>query len=233
MSMGDKIPQKPPMDKRRIREGYDKIADKVGLTSAFYRDVIKEAGLIQGRVLDVGCGNGFLLDHIRRQHLGVDVFGCDFSWQLCKNSTNLHQKGIFVQGDGEELPFLSNIFDAVFITEVLEHIIKPESVLLEIRRVLKPNGKLVLSVPNRDWFRYDKYVKKRKVFQPIDDHWFTREELKRLLVQSQFEIQSTGGHGSIYFSQRLLRQLEKKIMFIFPKLRERMKRLIVVLVNLK
>lgn len=221
------------MDKKQIREGYDQIAGQVGLSGAFYHSVIKAAGVIEGRVLDIGCGNGFLLENIRRQYPKTECVGCDFSLQLCKNAKEGDRQGNFVQGDAEVLPFASSVFDMIFITEVLEHLLEPEKALLEIKRILKPEGKLILTVPNRDWFRYQKYLRKRKVFQPVDDHWYTREELSRLLRESQFQIRSIGGHGSLYFSGRLLRLLEKGAMTLMPALNERRKRLIVSMVNLK
>lgn len=52
-----------------------------------------------------------------------------------------------VIGSGEQLPFASNIFDLVLCTQVLEYIPEPQRLLLEIHRVLKPGGSLMLSAP--------------------------------------------------------------------------------------
>ena len=95
-----------------------------------------------GRILDVGCGRGFLLDRLADRGLtgltGVDVFHDVAS-----------PKWEYVRGDVTgRLPLENSSFDCVIAGEIIEHVPNPDDFLREIRRVLRPGGTLVLSTPN-------------------------------------------------------------------------------------
>lgn len=93
-------------------------------------------------VLDIGCGNGLLLDEFARAGLkslvGVDVFDQESgaAWEYRKAD---------VTG---ALPAANSTFECVVAGEILEHVPNPDELLREIRRVLVPGGTLVLSTPN-------------------------------------------------------------------------------------
>lgn len=106
------------------------------------------------KVLDVGCGDGYILSQIMLDKSMEDsvVVGLDISRNWIKrarlkllgmNNVNL------VIADAEALPFKKDIFDAVIATEVLEHIPDVEKCVDEIGRVLAPEGKVFISVPNK------------------------------------------------------------------------------------
>ena len=98
------------------------------------------------RVLDLGCSDGVISEKIKNitksKIIGVDN---------CPERYNLAiKKGIEVkEGDVKQrLLFEDNSFDLVFAGEIIEHVLSPDDVLLEIRRVLKKDGILVLTTPN-------------------------------------------------------------------------------------
>lgn len=91
----------------------------------------------------------------------------------------------------ERAGYEENTFDAVIMWHVLEHLPHPEKTLAEIRRILKPGGRLILAVPNfgslqsqrtgNDWFHLD---------LPRHLYHFTPETLQRLLTCNGFHSES-------------------------------------------
>ena len=104
------------------------------------------------RVLDVGCGSGYLLGEVSRHT--ADLSGVDIAEsRIGKAKSRLAALGATAdlrQGTAETLPFDDASFDVVFCSEVLEHLPEPGAGLAEIRRVLKPGGRTILSVPYRE-----------------------------------------------------------------------------------
>lgn len=97
------------------------------------------------RILDSGCGRGDFSEAFMNE--GCNVVGIDGRISDGKSSNLQFIGGIDLEND--ILPFEDNYFDVVFSKSVLEHIHKPENYLSEIKRVLKPGGKIICLVP--DW----------------------------------------------------------------------------------
>lgn len=121
----------------------EKGVDKNQLTR---RDrVLEMLGSISGkRILDVGCGIGFVSRNLVRKN---EVHGVDISAEYLSRAAS---RGIETeQWDIQKgLPFDSSSFDIVLATEILEHIFDTDALLSEVRRVLKEEGVFVLTVPN-------------------------------------------------------------------------------------
>lgn len=96
------------------------------------------------RVLDVGCRYGALT---RAYAAGNEVVGIDVDRDALAEAAKLGIETIWADAD-EPLPFADESFDAVVAGEVLEHLRDPAGLLVEARRVLRPGGTLVGSVPN-------------------------------------------------------------------------------------
>jgi SAM-dependent methyltransferase len=98
-------------------------------------------------VLDIGCGCGYLLSKLLAVQSVSSLFGVDFSIGRLRLAK---KRGISNIGacDAERLPFRSNSFDFVLSTETLEHLIDPQGMLQETKRVLKHDGILILTVPS-------------------------------------------------------------------------------------
>ena len=98
------------------------------------------------RILEIGIGGeGGIIFNLRNNN---EVFGIDVSKSSQKNCKNLGINIITQNVDKEALPFGIDFIDVVFAFEVFEHLAAPQYVLEEIRRVLKPEGILLLSTPN-------------------------------------------------------------------------------------
>lgn len=96
-------------------------------------------------LLDIGCGSGEISKQIA--NLGFRVYGIDISRRAIKTAKN---RGIIaIVGDITNIfPFKDGFFDYVFAGEVIEHLFDVRHFLLETNRVLKPDGKLLLTTPN-------------------------------------------------------------------------------------
>lgn len=101
----------------------------------------------KGRLLEIGCATGFLLDEARK--LGWEVYGVEPSrWGVDYARGKL---GINVfHGVLKDAAFEKNFFAAVVLQDTIEHLSDPKSVLIEIRQILKPDGILCISTPNID-----------------------------------------------------------------------------------
>lgn len=213
--------------KEEIARGYDAIADKVGVSLEFYDECLSIQKKYTGKILDVGCGRGLLLKKVRKlASPGSEFFGLDISPKLCEIARENNPGATIVCGDAENLPFDENQFDIVFMTEALEHMLDFDKALTGVSRVLKPGGTFIVTVPNRDWARYEFYERIRnKEFQPVDDHFFRFEEIKGYLERHDFKIMKIIGLDNLWY-YGWKHELERGLAFIFPALNKRMKRLL-------
>jgi len=111
---------------------------------------------VGGRTLcDLGCGNGaqtLLFAPKANITVGIDVdFASLRSFRASTEHSGLSARTVGVRYDGEILPLPDASVDVVTCFEVLEHVASEKAVLAELRRVLRPGGRLVISVPNRWW----------------------------------------------------------------------------------
>lgn len=98
-----------------------------------------------GRVLDIGCGDARLLNRLKQ--MGWNAQGIDFDAAAASNAKNLFDIDVQI-GTLESLRFPECTFDAVTMNHVLEHVFDPVALLSEVRRILKPGGRLVVVTPN-------------------------------------------------------------------------------------
>jgi SAM-dependent methyltransferase len=96
------------------------------------------------RVLDLGCRYGTLTSHYAA---GNDVIGIDVDRDALESAAALGLETVWADAE-EPLPFDDGMFDVVVAGELLEHVRQPEALVAEVRRVLRPGGTFVGSVPN-------------------------------------------------------------------------------------
>jgi arsenite methyltransferase len=96
------------------------------------------------RVLDIGCGTGACVDHLRRRH-GLKAAGVDLSAVLLKEGASTYDGLPLLRGMAEQLPAMDDYFGAVVSECMLSLCPVPQSVLREVRRVLQPGGFLILA----------------------------------------------------------------------------------------
>ncbi len=99
-----------------------------------------------GKFLEIGCAGGAFLDAARKE--GYDVTGVEFSEDasaIARKKFNLQ----VITGDITDAKFTDNVFDVVFMGDVLEHLPDPVTTVKEIHRITAPEGMLVLLVPSQ------------------------------------------------------------------------------------
>lgn len=164
---------------RRLREWVD--LEKGTLDQALR----SAAPMASGNMLDVGCGDkpyqALFAPHVIR-HVGVE-FGETF-----EASENAQRSQAEFTYDGRRLPFENASFDTVLCTQVLEHVPEPAALMHEMARVLKPSGRLILTVP----FSF------RVHSEPFDFQRFTRFALGRMAEESGLEVESLLPRGGVW-----------------------------------
>lgn len=116
-----------------------------GESDKYRRDITVD--LAEGNLLlEIGCAEGFVTGKLAKKI--PHVIASDISLSYLRRARMNVPHVDFARLDVHNIPFGDNVFDCLVCTEVLEHTLSPFKTLEEIHRVLKPNGCLVLSVPN-------------------------------------------------------------------------------------
>ncbi len=151
-----------------------------------------------GKFLDVGCGLGFFIDGVR-QSSRWDVFGVEVSPEavsFARDKLNLNVSC----GDLAAAGYPDHFFDYIHVCNVLEHVCSPVGLMKECRRILRPNGKLLLSAPNgqADSAGLIRYYKNEGCpARSKDGHvfFFSRTGIRKILCDSGFSIVSSRTFG--------------------------------------
>lgn len=173
-----------------------------------YRNVVMAAetflGGIRGRsILEVGCGRGATLLELARR--GATVTGLDYSEEalaVCRGLESRNAitgRALFVKADARVLPFPPESFDFVFSVGLIEHFPDPLPVLAEQRRVLRPNGYLLVQVPQK----YSLYTAVKKVAIGLGKWpyggWemeFTDRQIREVVRRANLQPEYVYGYGS-------------------------------------
>ena len=102
---------------------------------------------VKGRVLDVGCGAGGFAKAIKHYRRDLQVYGVDIGARAIRHANRDSNQTRFLLGDLYELPHRQEVFDAVVIEDVLEHLREPQKALSAIFGVLKSGGVFHAFIP--------------------------------------------------------------------------------------
>jgi len=137
---------------------------------------------MNGKVLDIGCGPCELL--IKATKLGYNITGLEVSPNNIKEARKLAEASStiinLVEGSIENLPFKENSFDTIIMGDVIEHLFFPVESIQTVLKILKPEGKLIITTPVG-------------FAHPDPDHknfFFTKKELSLLNKMWMFDILS-------------------------------------------
>ncbi|MFQ5494313.1 MAG: class I SAM-dependent methyltransferase [Phycisphaerae bacterium] len=188
---------------RQSIEGFDRWSVRYdnGRITGFFREmqalVIDKMALgPSARLLDVGCGTGWAVEHATRNGGAAHGVGIDLSGGMIARAQR--ERGhlprvSYARADAEALPFADNTFDAAMCTFSFHHYSSPVKALAGIRRVLKPGGAFYVLDNNRASFLglyalWDVYF---RWFEPGHVRYLTSPELSALFTEAGFSDTKT------------------------------------------
>ncbi len=217
-----------------MADWYSKIEKRIFMSDHFYSVVVnllKDVTKNKKRILDVGCGNGYLLQKLREFDRNLELYGVDFSPKLVENARKRLLNGAIIkQNSAYNIPYSDKFFDIVVMTEVIEHLREPSRGLKEAYRVLKDDGYFIVTFPNATAYspiykffeRMPKFLKDTQIlrsiflpaehplntFQPIDTMFFFSDILN-LLRDNKFKIRKISGSCYLPYLTLEIRYLTK------------------------
>lgn len=155
------------------------------------------------KILDFGCGKGTILSEIISMNPSAEITAVDVSGEALRFVKKRFPKIKLAKiKDGEKLPFKTHGFDFIIASDVIEHIYDTENVLAELSRILKPKGKLLISVP------YNGKLKNtiitlffyEFIFNPYSPHirFFSKKSLKNCLEKVNLKPVQWGYYGRFF-----------------------------------
>ena len=170
---------------RAAAERYNKEVERwMRNVSKSFVSMAKRWGITEGRVLDIGTGTGLLAIGFAKSIPGVEVTGMDLSEVVLELARENLQKSdaplkvSFEKGDAEDIPLEDGAFDLVVSSNTLHLIENPVSMFDEVHRVLKPEGRFIISDHRRSWLG---------IFSAHIRASYTPDEVKELLRRSNLQ----------------------------------------------
>lgn len=156
-------------------------------------------------VLDVGCAGGYLGKLLIP--FGNAVYGIDGNKEAVEEARAWYENVVCMDLNqlGDEKPFAGKLFDVIIFADVLEHLVEPEQALRYFRSLLKPGGKIIVSLPNVAlWrvrfnllfgkFEYTEYG----VLDRTHLHLYTFASAKHLLEGEGYQVRVTHGAMNLF-----------------------------------
>jgi len=141
----------------------------------YFRDVTRHFAP-GARLLDVGCGTGWLADHF------AHYTGLDGSPDAVAAAVE-RGRNVALHDVAEPLPCEDASFDAVVMKDLLEHVPDPVALVREVRRVLRPGGRVFASSPDAQRWVWDDYTHRRP---------FTRKSFRLLFADQGLAVEHVG-----------------------------------------
>ncbi len=216
-------------DPHATMEAYNDIYSQEGilLRDSFYLWLVSLLQPEAGKLLvDISCGQGRLT--VLAQNQGLRAIGVDFAYAGVSIGRAESPHSGWAVGDGERLPFEPQSVDYITHIGSLEHYMDPYAGAREIGRILKPDGRACILLPNA----YGLFGNIRRVWgtgdiyddgQPLQ-RYATRMNWQRMLEQGGLRIEKVIGYGEIDFPRTrqdliyLLKKPQKILRYLISRL---------------
>lgn len=214
-------------------EHFDKVADKWNnkvwaKDEAFANDIVEFCRLKGDELtLYVGVGTGDMAKHFRVK----DIIGLDTSKNMLSENKLLPRHRLVV-GDANNIPYLDDTFDFVFARNLLKHVISPINVIREMKRVLKPDGKLitiescVLSLRDKEYPNFCV-----RTIEPNHHSFMIIEEITSLFIKAGFNVVTNNAYTyrskwlkKWIESSKASKEIQKKILQKYKEANDGFKR---------
>lgn len=146
-------------------------------------------------IAELGAGEGHLTQHIVDQFPKADIFVSDVEPSMINTADNKFKKYSNIkisQQDIAKTSYKSNYFDLVVVCEVLEHLPDPKKALIELKRILKPQGFGIFSVPNEPIWRILNLARGKYINElgntPGHINHYSSQQFADLITKSGFKI---------------------------------------------
>ncbi len=187
------------MNEVKIQREYDRLANIYDLRWRSY--IINTLTFLynwekiqpQAIILDVDCGTGEFERLLLEKNPTQKIVGIDISEKmldLARKKFNTFSNVEFKQASVHSLPFDSHYFDVVVCANSFHFFDKPQVALREIKRVLKPDGKVIILDWNKDYFICRICDLFLQLFDPAHQQCYTQAELHQLLISAEFKLHS-------------------------------------------
>lgn len=159
----------------------------------------------KGRLLELGCASGFLLDEAKKT--GFETYGIEIS-DKAKKAEKRH---VITQGTIKDVNYPPRFFDAIISINTLEHTLNPQDTLKRLYSMLKDKGICILSVPNNTGLGI------KAPFVPEHISYFNPKTLKRMCINAGFKIINIKSNLFTLLISHALKpfKIEKKIALSF------------------
>ncbi|MBA3724091.1 MAG: class I SAM-dependent methyltransferase [Candidatus Levybacteria bacterium] len=118
-------------------------------------------------ILDVGAGEGFVLEKLRKNKIGKKLEGIEYMDEAIALGKKTNPLVKIRKGDIYKLPYKDNAFELIICTEVMEHLEDPKAALAELKRVTSKH--IILSVPNEPLFTIQRFLRGKNMMK-LGDH---------------------------------------------------------------
>lgn len=161
--------------------------------SSLLSRITNEAGLnVADRILDAGCGSGEHLEMLESMGF-TNLFGFDLSEEMVRIAREKCRHAKIEKGDTEKLAYPSDFFDAMIAITLLMYLPEPKKGLMELKRVLKRGGKLIVINQNFKGSLFKNLIIRKGKLNLYSQPWnkdfdWSIESTKKLLEESGFNV---------------------------------------------